>query len=110
LDWDKPLPLEILATQLRRVLDSSLSDVQNRKIRNIIKELSDRQLGDADVQAIRTAVDGRAWIPTKSGLLAQPSRVVFVNVEDSSGFHEAAFSKIDKEIYQFLCSIGCLER
>ncbi|KAM6499265.1 hypothetical protein JOM56_004773 [Amanita muscaria] len=110
LDWNKPLPLDILATQLRRVLESSLSDVQSRKIRNIIKELSNRQLSDADVQVIRTAADGRAWIPTKSGQLAQPSRVVFVNVEDSSGFHEAAFSKIDKEIYQFLCSIGCLER
>ncbi|KAM6499224.1 hypothetical protein JOM56_004732 [Amanita muscaria] len=110
LDWDKLLPLEVLVAQLLRVLESSLLDVKSPKIRNIIKELSNRQISDADLQVIRTAVDGRAWIPTKSGQLAQPSRVVFVNVEDSSGFHEAAFSKIDKEIYQFLCSMGCLER
>ncbi|KAM6499278.1 hypothetical protein JOM56_004786 [Amanita muscaria] len=112
LDWDKLLPLEILATQLRRVLDSSVLDVQSRKIRNIIKELSNpsRQLSDADVQVIRTAVDGRAWIPTKSGQLAQPPRAVFVDVETSSGFHGVAFSKSDKDIYRFLCSMGCLER
>ncbi|KIL59336.1 hypothetical protein M378DRAFT_169394 [Amanita muscaria Koide BX008] len=43
-DWDRLLPVEILAAQLRRVLDSSLLNVQSRKICNIIKELSNHSV------------------------------------------------------------------
>ncbi|KIL64220.1 hypothetical protein M378DRAFT_163460 [Amanita muscaria Koide BX008] len=110
LDWDKPLPLEVLADQLHHTLDSPVLEVQSRKICSIVRELAGRQLRDADIQDVQTAISGRPWVPTKSGPLVQHSRAVFVNADNASGFHEVAFSKTEKEIYLFLCRMGCLEK
>ena len=110
VDWDKPLRLEVLTEQLRHTLDLPALKIQRQKNHSIIRELAVRQLRDTDIQDIQATISGRPWVPTKSGRLAQPSRAVFVNVDIASGFYEVAFSKTEKEIYLFLCRMGCLEK
>ena len=110
MNWDKPLPIEIVMKQLRRVLDLPDPESRSHKIRSIIRELGGRQLQDAELQNIKQMVTSRRWIPTKSGILAPHSRAVFTHVAGSSGFYEIDFSMADKEIYQFLSRMGCSEK
>ncbi|KIL57824.1 hypothetical protein M378DRAFT_87354, partial [Amanita muscaria Koide BX008] len=110
LDWDKPLPFEVLTEQLHHTLNLPVLAVQGQKICSIVRELAGRQLRDTDIQDIQTTISGRPWVPTKSGPLAHHSRAVFVNVDIASGFHKVAFSKTEKEIYLFLLRMGCLEK
>ncbi|KAF8344477.1 hypothetical protein F5887DRAFT_1075526 [Amanita rubescens] len=110
LNWDKPLPLDVLTKQLDCVLKRPNSDTQYRKVREIIRELAGRHLGDADAKIIQEAIADRLWVPTKSGTLARPSRAVFAGAVDSSCFYEISFSKADKPIYHFLTRMGCLDQ
>ena len=110
VSWDKPLPLDILTKQLDCVLKRPSSDTQCGKISKIIEELAGRQLGDVDVMAIQEAVAGRPWVPTKSGALVRPSRAVFAGAVNSGCFHKISFSKMQKQIYQFLTRMGCLDQ
>ena len=110
LGWDKPLPLSVLTRQLDHVLNLPSSDAQYRKVRGIIRELAGRQLEDADIKAIKEGIAERPWVPTESGILASPSRAVFVTVPGSSCFHEIGFSQAEKQIALFLLRMGCLER
>ena len=110
LNWDKPLALAIVTKQLDRVLGRPSSETQYRKIMEIIRELAGRQLGDADIEAIKQAIAERPWVPTKSGALALPSRAVFACALDSGCFHEICFSQAQKTIYLFLVRMGCHER
>ena len=110
LGWDKPLPFETITKQLDCVLGRPNSDTQHRKVSEIIRELSDRQVRDSDIKAIEEAVAERPWVPTKSGVLVLPSQAVFTGTFNASGFHEICFSKAQKPIYQFLLRMGCSER
>ena len=110
LSWDKPFPLDILTKQLDCVLKRPSPETQCGKISKIIEELAGRQLGDVDVMAIQEAVAGRPWVPTESGALARPSRAVFAGAVNSGCFHKISFSKMQKQIYQFLTRMGCLDQ
>jgi len=110
LGWDKPLPFDIITEQLDRVLGRPNSDTQHRKVSEIIRELSGREVRDRDIKAIEEAVAERPWVPTKSGVLVPPSQAVFTGTFNASGFHEICFSKAQKPIYQFLLRMGCSER
>jgi len=110
LNWDKPLPLDVLTRQLNRVLGQPRSDTQYRKVSEIIRELANRDPGDADVKAIQGVIVERPWVPTKSGALVPASRAVFEGALHSSCFHEIGFSQAQKQIYRFLLKMGCHER
>ena len=110
LNWDKPLPLEVLLNQLDRVLGRPSSAVQYRKIREIIKELATRQLQDADLKGLQYVIAERPWVPTESGTLVPPSRCVFVNNPSAGYFHEISFSRAEGQVFSFLLKMGCHER
>ncbi|KAF8629294.1 hypothetical protein AX15_003527 [Amanita polypyramis BW_CC] len=110
MNWDKLLPLQVITKQLDRVLGKPESEIRHRKVREIIRELASRQLGDVDISCLSEVVAERPWVPTKSGNLAPHSRAVFTSVPDSSCFYEIGFSKSDKQIYCFLLKMGCDER
>jgi hypothetical protein len=110
LQWDRPLPFEVLTKQLDRVLGQQTSEMQYRKVRAIIRELAGRQPAAARVEAIQNAIAERPWVPTESGTLAPPSRAVFVAMPGSSCFHQIGFSRAEKVICLFLRTMGCHER
>ncbi|KAF8330997.1 hypothetical protein F5887DRAFT_76594 [Amanita rubescens] len=110
LGWDKPLPFNIITGQLNCVLRQPNSDAQYRKVSEIIRELSGRQVLDRDIKAIEEAAAERPWVPTKSGVLVPPSQAVFTGTFNASSFHEICFSKAQTPIYQFLLRMGCSER
>ena len=110
LNWDKPLPLNVLTKQLACVLGQPSSDAQYRKVSEIIRELASRHPGDAEVKAIQGAIAERSWVPTKSGALVPASRAVFEGALNSGSFHEIGFSQAQKKIYRFLLKMGCHER
>ncbi|KAF8735350.1 hypothetical protein AX14_002224 [Amanita brunnescens Koide BX004] len=107
VQWDMPLPLDVITKQLDRVLGQPTS---YRKVREIVKELAGRQLGDAEVKAIQEAIADRPWVPTESGTLTLPSRAVFVTVPGSSCFRQIGFSRAEMPICSFLERMGCHER
>jgi len=110
LNWDKPLPLDVLLKQLDRVLGRPSCSVQYRKIREIIKELATRQLQDADLKAFQNVIAERPWVPTESGTLASPSRSVFVSDPSAGYFYEISFSRAEGQVFSFLLKMGCHER
>lgn len=110
LQWDRPLPFEVLTKQLDRVLGRQTSEMQYRKVRAIIRELAGRQPAAAHVKAIQNAIAERPWVPTESGTLTLPSRAVFVAVPGSNCFHQIGFSRAEKVICWLLRTMGCHER
>ncbi|KAK2459819.1 hypothetical protein APHAL10511_008140 [Amanita phalloides] len=111
LNWDKPLPFDVLTKQLDRVLDLPALNSRYHKVCEVIRELANRSLLDTDIGVIQQVVGERPWIPTKSETLVPQSRAVFASVPDSSFFYEIGFSRAaDKQIHQFLTRMGCRER
>lgn len=112
LGWDKPISTSILSQQLRLVIGSSkVNSSSPKKLRAIIKELSQRSLSDDDVQALITITSKDAWIPINSNLLAKTSQAVFKLAFPLVGFFELPQSLAERDgIRKFLMRLGCSDR
>ncbi|KAK0187120.1 hypothetical protein F5146DRAFT_1063566 [Armillaria mellea] len=111
LGWDKPLSFATLSQQFNLVISARGTNGAYKKLRVIIKELSQRELSEEDLATLKGIIDGRAWIPINSRYIATTSHAVFFLPLPLAGFHEIPPALADRpEIRGFLFKMGCTER
>ena len=107
LGWNQPLPIEVLANQLSEVINLQLDEAR-KKIEILIKELSQRELANKDLDLLHAAIANRPWVPVPGGKLADTSHAVFSGASSKAGFYEIPF--VQKHQRTFLLRMGCSEK
>ncbi|KAG7442137.1 uncharacterized protein BT62DRAFT_1010912 [Guyanagaster necrorhizus] len=111
LGWDKPLSFATLTQQFSLVISARGTNGAYKKLRVIIKELSQRVLSEEDLTTLKGITDNRAWIPINSRYITTTSHAVFFLPLPLAGFHEVPLALADRpEIREFLLKMGCTER
>jgi sacsin len=109
LGWDDPVPMDVLLRQFGEVLDHPDDDVYHR-VKNLIKELSNRQLSLTTSQwsSVRLLLEDRSWVPTSEYTLVESWQAVFSS--SFQGIYTVApdLSKIGSESREFLTKLDCL--
>ena len=105
LDWDKPIPFEVLVKQLDLVL---ASEKDYDTVVEIIKEFGQRQCTDEEVASLEEIIRDRSWVPTTDRTLADTKSAVF---KFSPTMLDSGFSqvKLDLKSEGFLRRMGCAD-
>jgi hypothetical protein len=105
LDWDKPIPFEVLAKQLDLVL---ASEKDYDTVVEIIKEFGQRQCTDKELVSLKEVIRDRSWVPTTDHTLADTKSAVF---KFSPTMLDSGFSqvKLDLKSEGFLRRMGCAD-
>ncbi len=105
LDWDKPIPFEVLVKQLDLVL---ASEKDYDTVVEIIKEFGQRQCTDEELASLEEVIRDRSWVPTTDYTLADTKSAVFKFSPTmlNSGFSQV---KLDLKSERFLRRMGCAD-
>ncbi|KAF9446298.1 hypothetical protein P691DRAFT_733572 [Macrolepiota fuliginosa MF-IS2] len=109
-EWDGEIPFEILSQQVMKVLDAG--EPSYKKVREIIKELGHRGLTPEETSSLRSLLEGRRWVPTRSGTL-ETVAFALLGGEDipEIGFHSIVFDpQRHSKVRLFLRQMGCSDR
>jgi hypothetical protein len=107
LGWNKPLPIQVLADQLSKVLDLRDDDTYG-KIEILIKELSQRDLSDNDFHGLCNVIANRPWIPVSGRNLVDTFHAVFSGASPHVGFYQIPFVQGNQR--EFFLRMGCSEK
>ncbi|KAG7442184.1 uncharacterized protein BT62DRAFT_922808 [Guyanagaster necrorhizus] len=111
LDWDKPLSFAILTQQFSLIISAHGMNDAYKKLRVIIKELSQRMLSEKDLMTLKGITDNHAWIPINSHYITTTSHAVFFLLLPLAGFHKVSLALADHpEIHEFLLKMRYTER
>ncbi|KAI0739601.1 hypothetical protein C8Q80DRAFT_1240735 [Daedaleopsis nitida] len=114
LGWDQPIPYDILAEQLRRVLSEPLSlPERSRYLTRLTREFGRRfpSLVPAQIRELATVMTSEYCVPTEGGELQRPRFVVFKLSPRLRGFGQVSPELLHTGgVEEFLLSVGCTKR
>ena len=112
LGWDKPVPLDTLLEQLRRLLAETEAQYHHHYLSALIREFGSRKLSSTQIEELTALLSSSRCVPTTDGTLKHP-RFAVLNVGHR---FLRGFGQIPLELQQrpgvseFLLSIGCSDR
>ncbi|KAF8178073.1 hypothetical protein BJ912DRAFT_1033332 [Pholiota molesta] len=106
LGWDRPLPIQILFSQLACTLDSPGDAFP--VVFEIIKEIGSRTSTDEELIPLHDITRGRKWVPTIDRKLSETANAVFSQPLTESGFSQICHT--DQPTRKFLRRMGCADR
>lgn len=108
--WDGEVTFDIVTEQLIKVLDGSRPSYE--KVREIVKELGNRQPTGSQLSSLREVLRDRKWVPIRTGSLESIAFALLGADEiPAIGFHSIVFdSSRHARVLTFLRQMGCVER
>lgn len=108
LGWAEEISLDALLSQLDATLRKG---GEFTRVRDIVKTIGAAKPSDKDLDRLRALLDGRPWVPTKSGQLVTPNDAVIDDAIKEAGFFEVSFNeKAYPEVIVFLKRMDVKER
>jgi sacsin len=107
--WDGEVPFDVLSQQLVKVLDEP--GQLYGKVREIVKEIGNRNLTAAQLTSLRELLTPRTWVPVRGQNLQTVTYALLGETDiPEIGFHSIAYDTYShSKVRNFLEEMGCVE-